>query len=1157
MEIRLLGPLEVRGGDGVVSLPRRQQRALLAALALRAGEVVSTDRLIADLWGERAPAAATGSLQNTIAALRKLLGRDVIVTQAPGYRLALAPDAVDSNRFEGLLEQARAQEPAAAAPLLREALALWRGPALADVNEDGFAAGAAVRLDELRIWAHEQRVDAELALGRHAPLVGELEQLVATHPLRERFPVQLMLALYRCGRQVEALEVYRAVRLALADQLGLDPSPELQELERRILRQDPALDLTAAAADAAPAATEQSELRLVTVLAAVPPVADDPEQHRRLLDETLAQVRDTLDRYGGSLERFGPEGLVAVFGANGAADDDAIRALMAARDLGLPAGIATGEVVQGTGAVVTRAAELARVGGIRLDERTAAIARAERRLNAPLVGREEELELLDAAFAAVGEAGRCHVVTVVGEPGIGKTRLARELALRAGDRATVLVARCVAHGEGMTFLPLLAALRRTDPEQLLGGEQDAELVRDRLAALAEGGEAAPLGESYWAVRRLLEALARRQPVVLVLDDVHWAEPALLDLVDYLLERVSAPLFVLCLGRPELERAPGETLRLGPLDAEEARTIVTDMAVLDEPTTKRIVELAEGNALFVEQLATFAAEGGAGLPPTLEAVLAGRLGRLEQAERVVLQRAAVIGREFSLGAVGALVGADVTRELASLSRAGFVHPAASLDPGDDGYMFHHVLLRDAAYATLTKADRAALHERAAAWIDRDGSGDDAIAGYHLEQAVAGRRELGEDVDKLAAAAGARLGQAGMRAWRTNDVAAAVGLLGRAVALLPEGERRTELQLERSLALRLHGRRVDADEARASAEREARALRSKRLQARAACERAEAGLLSGATTLDAAAATILEALPDLRAARDARGLARAELILCNVHWFAWRHQELAEAAVRAERHAVEAGFSGGAAIGVQAEVLYHGPTPVGLALERCTDLLERIQDRAAEATATAVLGALRALNGDTADARLSLAAARSLYEETGNQSGVLTTWTPYFVVVEGLAGDISAAHEAGRLCVERLLAAGDPAHAASHAALLADVLLDAGENDAADRYVLLAEQHALPSDVYVQFLSRATRARLLARSGDTAAAEELARNAVSVASLTDALLDRARAHLALAEVRRAAGRLREADAEEAEAQKLLHRKGAIALVEQRPAETMARK
>ena len=267
MEIRLLGPLEVRGTNGIISLPRRQQRALLATLALRCGETVSTERLVADLWGENPPPSASGSLQNTVSALRKLVGRDVLVTQAPGYRLAVGRDSVDTHRFERLVNEAREAEPAAAARLLGEALALWRGPALADLAEEGFAKVEATRLDELRVAAQEERIDAELALGRHAALVGELEQLVTTHPLRERLRAQLMLALYRCGRQAEALEVYRAARLALADELGLDPSPELKELERRILRQDASLAITNS--DGRPAGRRRSGAQ-VTVVAAEP-----------------------------------------------------------------------------------------------------------------------------------------------------------------------------------------------------------------------------------------------------------------------------------------------------------------------------------------------------------------------------------------------------------------------------------------------------------------------------------------------------------------------------------------------------------------------------------------------------------------------------------------------------------------------------------------------------------------------------------------------------------------------------------------------------------------------------------------------------------------------------------------------------------------------
>ena len=587
------------------------------------------------------------------------------MTQAPGYRLAVDADSVDATRFESLLEAARAAEPAARAELLRDALALWRGPALADLDEEDFARLEAARLDELRVAAHEERVDAELEVGRHAALVGELETLVATHPLRERLRGQLMLTLYRCGRQAEALEVYRAARLALADELGLDPSPELQELERRVLRQDPSLAAPVTpVADVSPASVER---RLVSVLVAVPPAEDDPETLRGRLDDVLASARDILARHGGGLERFGPEGLVAVFGAEAPRDDDAIRATAAAEELGLRAGVATGESVSGAGAVFVRAAELARGPGVQLDERTHALVHAVRRLDAPLVGRVEELARLTGELAAVREDGRCRVVTVLGEPGIGKSRLARELVLSTGAEAHILVARCLSQGEGATFLPLLSALRRIEPEAVLAGELDGTLVLERLAALAGNTDAASLGESYWAVRRLLEALAASRPVLLVLDDVHWAEPALLDLVDYLADRAAVPLLVLCLARPELERALGETTRLGPLADEHALLVVQSAAELDEQTQERIVGLAEGNPLYVEQLAAYAAESGEGLPPTLDAVLAGRLGQLEADERAVLQRAAVVGKEFTRGAVAALIEAPVDAKLASLGR----------------------------------------------------------------------------------------------------------------------------------------------------------------------------------------------------------------------------------------------------------------------------------------------------------------------------------------------------------------------------------------------------------------------------------------------------------------------------------------------------------
>ena len=1139
VEIRLLGPLEVIVSNAVVPMPRRQQRALLASLALRAGEVVSTDRLVAELWGEQAPASALGSLQNTVAALRKLLGHDAVLTQAPGYRLAVPREAVDANRFEQLVTAARAVEPATRARQLREALALWRGTALAGLEDHDFARFESSRLDELRLLALEEWADAELELGRHAALVGELEQVVALHPLRERPRGQLMLALYRCGRQAEALEVYRAARLTLAEELGLDPAPELQELERKILRQDPGLAAPAAVDEAAPA-EEAAERLLVTVLAAAPPGAEDPEEHRRRLDETLAAVRDVLDRHGGVLERFGPEGLVALFGAEGARDDDALRAVRAAQELGLAAGVATGEVVQGAGAVVNRAVALARRPGLSLDERTQSLVAATRHLDAPLVGRTEELARLRAALAAAREGSRCVVLTVAGEPGVGKTRLARELAQDEEQRATVLLARCVSHGDGAALLPLVDMLRRFEWAPTLPDEPDGELVLTRLRALVGGGQA-PLGESYWAVRRLFETLAHTQPVLLLLDDVHWAGAALLDLIDYLAERVAAPLVVLCLARPELERRPGEALDLRPLRDDETRAIVAGTADLDDETQGRIVELAEGNALYAEQLATFAAEGGEGLPPTLEAVLSGRLGRLAGRERTVLQRAAVVGRDFSLGAATALAGEDVSRHLLALSRAGFVHPAATADPGDDGYTFHHVLLRDAAYGSVTKADRATLHERVAAWLDRDGPGDDALVGYHLERAAGYRRELGEDLEELAAVAGERLANAGVRVLQMGDLASAADLIGRATALLPHAERRAELLWESAIVLRLRGRPADADAALAEAEQAAETLGLPWLTARVVAERTLLDLLSGQLGLDDAVVEFEAALETLREAGDDRGLGRAELCACAVHWFAANNAAAAAGARRAAAHYLRAGISPAACVGAEAEALFYGATGVKEGVARCLELQHSAPDRMTEANVTAVLGALQALGGDAIEARSLLDQARTLYEDLGNQRGLIAVWTPLRVEAAIVAGDLETAVALARENVEAFIATGERGYATARALRLADILLLRGEDEAADRATFVAERDALPSDVLVQFKRRSVRARLLARGGDVGAAEPLARDAVRIAAQTDCLCDRARAHLALAEVLELAGAESAASAEEAIADELLRLKG----------------
>jgi len=240
LEFRILGPLEVAGDDGPLELPADKPRALLAVLLLSQGQVVSVDRIVDELWGEQPPPTAAKNVQGYIARLRRVLGNGTLLTHAPGY--ALSVHALDATRFQALVEEARHEEPAAAAPRLAQALALWRGPAFADFAYEPFAQDEIRRLEESRLSAPEDRVEADLALGRHEEVVVELESLARAHPLRERLQGQRLIALYRCGRQAEALEAYRTTRRRLVDELGVEPGPELKDLERMILEQDPSIE---------------------------------------------------------------------------------------------------------------------------------------------------------------------------------------------------------------------------------------------------------------------------------------------------------------------------------------------------------------------------------------------------------------------------------------------------------------------------------------------------------------------------------------------------------------------------------------------------------------------------------------------------------------------------------------------------------------------------------------------------------------------------------------------------------------------------------------------------------------------------------------------------------------------------------------------------
>jgi DNA-binding SARP family transcriptional activator len=293
MDFRILGPVEVADGDSLVGLTGAKQRALLAALLLQANEVVSADRLIEDLWGEQSPDSGRTALQVRISQLRKALGRAgaVLITRPPGYILQLEPQQLDLHRFERLVEEADAAPPTVAAEKLREALALWRGPPLADLTYESFAQAAIARLEELRLAALEKRIEADLARGRHADVVAELEAFATEHPLRERVRAQLMLALYRCGRQADALTVYQSGRRTLIQELGIEPSPPLRELEQAILRQDPSLELAGAPLpERSLLVVPLAEARMTALLGLAAPLARRPTKElvlSRLIEDRL------------------------------------------------------------------------------------------------------------------------------------------------------------------------------------------------------------------------------------------------------------------------------------------------------------------------------------------------------------------------------------------------------------------------------------------------------------------------------------------------------------------------------------------------------------------------------------------------------------------------------------------------------------------------------------------------------------------------------------------------------------------------------------------------------------------------------------------------------------------------------------------------------
>jgi len=789
-----------------------------------------------------------------------------------------------------------------------------------------------------------------------------------------------------------------------------------------------------------------------------------------------------------------------------------------------------------------------------------------RNLEAPLVGRSDELAALRDAFGAAKDAGACRLAIVIGEAGIGKSRLAAELAALLEGEGTVLIGRCVSYGEGATYLPVAEVVRRLVPDgsevgiaALLPDDADARLVARRIRELLGWAEGAPPpGEGFWAVRRLLEAVGHARPLLLVLEDVHWAEPTLLDLVDHLAEHAAAPMLVLCLARPDLlESRPSWEARvlsrLAPLSDEESAELVDNLADVPAETRARIVAVAEGNALFVEQLHAHAVEAGetalAGIPPTIDALLASRLDRLPEPERAVLERAAVVGREFWRGAVDDLSERSAQAELEALAGKGFVRPARSLLEGEKALAFHHVLIRDVAYAGITKERRSKLHERVAAWLDAREPGWDELVGYHLEQAYRLRAELApvdEGALALAEAAGGRLAAAGIRAWKRADAPATVNLLGRARTLLPVGERRGEVLCELAVALRSVGDGAAVVETLEEALRDASAMKARRVVLRARVEIAHAGLY-GVGALRAAPEDVLDvtssAIPVLEEMGDERALARTWLAVGDVHCMRVNNRAWGEAATTALRHYRRSGWSASVCFSSQAAALFYGRVPVPEAIRRCLELLDDAgDDRHAVASVSLFTAGLHAMQRRFAEARRLADQAGATFEASGARLTLAAAHSAMRAEIERLAGDLPAAEAILRGSCEELDAMGQRAYLAIRAAQLADVLCDQGRLEEAHAQAQIAERNRMESDPIFEVHRLSVRARLLARGGVGKEAEASARRAVALLAETDAVNQRAKSLLDLADVLRVGGQSSEEIPKLiAQARRLFSRKG----------------
>ncbi len=1243
MQVGILGPFRLEDGGRRITVGGARQRAVLADLVLHANEVVPSERLVVDLWGEESPLGAANALQAAISRLRRVLPPGRLITAAPGYALRIFPVELDVKRFEQLISEGRdalgGGAPAEAARMFGLALSLWRGPPLADFRYEPFAQAEIARLEELQLACLEERIEANLALGSAGALIPELQRLVSECPLRERVRSQLMLALYRSGRQAEALEVYREFRTALQEELGLEPSPLLRELEAAILRQDPVPSRRSTTSGVPLARKPVTVLCVALQMETDSGTALDPEAREVVSEYSESGLAAVLERYGGKLATSAGERLMGVFGVASLHEDDALRAVRAsleARDaLNAEAGIllrrhgasltyrfglATGEALVGgsgplgfAGDVDTRAVMLATAaepGQILISQQTQQLAAAAietesadpdrfilrsahagarplaLRFDAPLVGRDEEMRRLQAAYVRAARERVTITVTVIGEAGLGKTRLVHEIAGRLGCEVKVLTGRCLPYGEGITFWPLRELVLQAGAghgsaetiEALLEGEADAASVAQRLHhALGSGneGSSSDAAEIFWAARRFLEALARSQPLLIVFEDLHWAEPTFLDLVESLaLQPGRSPIVLVCVARPELlEQRPAWAaeadravrIELTPLGEDPAAALLDALAGdqrIPASTRARLIDTAGGNPLYLEQLAVSLSEQTESetrpvLPPTIQALLAARLHRLGPGASSVLARAAIVGKYFGVPEVRELLPPEacdpLNRNLQVLAAKGLVQQGGTGTTPLEQYSFRHILIQQAAYRAIPKSLRAELHHRFADWLEYVSQQPlpqrAEILGYHLEQSVRYWSELRPaetQTAELSRRAAAHLETAGCAAYDRGDALAAVHLLDRAAALLPRDDPAAgRLCASLGAALTEAGQLEKAKATLDDAQRIAAANADEGQYAHA---RVQALLLRLRMDQNDAAMEITRALPGLRRVfdrnRDDLGICRILQLEAALHWNHARSAAAEDAWQRAAEYArrVNDRRQLTEILSWLASAALWGPTPAPEGIRRCESYLDEVGNHPiGKAVILLHLAGLYAMQDDVTAAHATLGRAKTLLGTLGPTMTAAVTQPAAFIAM--LAGDPATAEMHLRLEYESLQEMGERRYLASTAAKLARAIAAQGQTryDEATHLIAIGREAAAGEDLGAEALGQGLSARILADRGRHREAVVLARSAAALTAQTDLLSERAEILLDLAHVLAAAGRVPDARAAATQAVDLYQRKG----------------